>query len=138
MNGRTMVLFGLLAGMTGGVGVAAASTPATPHPPATRVSGPAQAIDTATLQINGQTIALSGVVGRPDDYAAQLQALIDSQGRVVACVLNGTGYTCTLKNGIDIARAGLFNGAAMLGPDASLDYRNQEQAARSAHRGIWK
>ena len=103
-----------------------------------RVTGLAQAIDTATLQVHGRTVPLAGVVGRPDAFAAQLQALIDAQGSTVHCVRTGSAYTCTLANGLNVARAALANGIATVAADASADFRAQQQAARAAHRGLWK
>ncbi len=103
-----------------------------------QVAGRAQAIDTATLQVHGRTIPLAGVVGRPDAYAAQLQAMIDAQGATVRCLHAGAGYACTLPNGADVARAALSSGIASAAADAPEAYRAQEQAARAAHRGLWK
>ncbi len=103
-----------------------------------QVAGLAQAIDTATLQVNGRTIALAGVVGRPDSYAAQLQALIDAHGPTVRCVRSASGYACTLPNGLNVARAALANGIASVSADAPDDFRVEERAARAAHRGLWK
>jgi len=108
-----------------------------PELPAT-VKGAPQVIDTATLMIDGQKIPLAGVQGESGDYAKQLQDLIDSQGRYVECALAGTGYVCKLSNGMDIARSALYNGAARVSADASEDYRAQADAARNAHRGIWR
>jgi hypothetical protein len=109
----------------------------TPELPAT-VKGSAQVVDTATLVIDGQHLTLAGVDGESGDYAKQLQGLIDSQGHIVECVLAGTGYVCKLPNGMDIARSALYNGAARASADASADYRDQADAARAAHRGIWR
>ncbi len=102
------------------------------------VAGEAQVVDTATLILNGQRLSLAGVEGEGGDYARQLQSLIDSQGRVVSCALQARGYLCTLPNGMDIARAALYNGAARADDDASDDYRQQAEAARAARRGLWR
>ena len=101
------------------------------------VAGLAQAIDTATLQVHGRTIQLAGIVGRPDAYAAELQALIDAQGTTVRCVRSSAGYTCTLPSGLNVARAALASGLATVSADASAAFRAEQQAARSAHRGLW-
>jgi hypothetical protein len=102
------------------------------------VSGPAQVVDTATLIINGQRLALAGVEGEGGEYARQLQSLIASQGGMVNCAPQGRGFVCQLPNGMDIARAALYNGAARAADDASDDYRQQAESARSGRRGIWR
>ena len=103
-----------------------------------QVAGLAQAIDTGTLQVQGRTIPLDGVVGRPDAYAAQLQALIDGHGTTVHCVKAGSGYACTLRNGLDVARAAVASGIATVAADAPDALRLEQQAARAARRGLWK
>jgi endonuclease YncB( thermonuclease family) len=100
--------------------------------------GPAQVVDTGTLSINGEQVVLAGIIGKSGTYAAQLQSLIDSQGPAVSCTLQRQGYLCLLPSKLDIARAALFNGAGEPSADASDDYRQQAQAARAAHRGIWR
>jgi endonuclease YncB( thermonuclease family) len=102
------------------------------------VSGEAQVVDTGTLIVNGQRLALAGVEGEGGEYARQLQSLIASQGGTVTCTPQGRGFVCQLANGMDIARAALYNGAARAADDASDDYRQQAESARSGRRGIWR
>jgi endonuclease YncB( thermonuclease family) len=102
------------------------------------VAGVTQVVDTATLTVDGQNVPLDGIKGESGIYAAKLQAMINSQGGQVKCALQGQAYTCTLPDGTDIARAGLFNGGAQLADDASNDYRAQAASAQAAHRGIWR
>ena len=102
------------------------------------VTGPASVVDTGTLQVGDQKVALAGVKGVSGEYAYDLQKLINAQGPQVSCGLRGQAYLCTLPTGLDIARAALFNGAADVTDDASDDYRQQAAAARAGHRGIWK
>jgi endonuclease YncB( thermonuclease family) len=102
------------------------------------IDGPAEVIDTATLNVNGQRVPLAGVVGQTGAFATGLQEAIDSKGSTVSCTLSGSAYVCTFPDGADIARTSLFNGAAAAAPDASADYKAQEQAARDAQRGMWK
>ncbi len=102
------------------------------------VSGVAQVVDTGNLVVNGQPVKLAGISGEGGIYAAQLQTMINSQGAQVQCTLQGSAYVCTLGNGLDIARTALWNGGADLASDASDDYRAQADAARAAHKGIWR
>jgi endonuclease YncB( thermonuclease family) len=108
----------------------------TPH--VDNIDGPAQVIDTATLTVNGQTVTLEGLIGKGGDYAAGLQSVIDAQNQTVSCSFKTTGYVCLLQDGTDIARSSLYNGAAAAAPNASADYQQQELAAKTAQRGIWK
>jgi hypothetical protein len=102
------------------------------------VTGPASVVDTGTLQVGDQKVALAGVKGVSGEYAYDLQKLINAQGPQVSCGLRGQAYLCMLPTGLDIARAALFNGAADVTDDASEDYRQQVASARAGHRGIWK
>ena len=116
-----------------------ATEPSRPPGPqlAQTVKGTPQVVDTATLVINGQQIRLAGIEGEGGDYARQLRLLIEAKGRTLDCELTGSAYVCRLPNGMDIARTALFNGGARIAADASDDYRQQAEAARKAHRGIW-
>ncbi len=103
------------------------------------VSGTPDVIDTGTLMIDGQTIPLAGVIGHKGEVADRMQMMIKEQGPQVNCTLQqGTSYICTLPGGADVGRFALFNGAAEVANDASQDYRDQAEAGRAAHRGIWK
>jgi endonuclease YncB( thermonuclease family) len=101
------------------------------------LDGPAKVVTTATLVVAGKKIQLFGVRGESGAYAAQLRALIESQGGALNCLRRDTTYVCNLRNGVDVARAALFNGAARATTDASADYQNQATAARTARRGVW-
>jgi len=103
------------------------------------IDGVAQVLDTATLQIDGVTIPLAGIVGKSGDYTAKLQAGLAEQGAgSLHCVRTGAAYVCTMANGTDVARAALYSGFALPAPDASEDYRRQAQAAQAARRGVWQ
>jgi hypothetical protein len=102
------------------------------------IDGTATVTNTANLLVDGTPVPLAGVTGKGDPFAGKLQKAIDTKGSKVSCDLTGSAYTCKLPDGTDIARFVLFNGAAEAAPDASEDYRQQEQAARAAHRGIWQ
>ncbi len=106
---------------------------------ATSVSGDAEVLDTATLSVAGQQLALAGIAGVAGELAGKLQQSIRSHGGAVQCVASPSGgYLCTLPDGVDVARLALFNGAARPGEDASADYRAQAEAARAARRGLWE
>lgn len=101
------------------------------------ISGAAKVINTGMLLIDGQNVELSGVRGETGVYVSHLQGMIDTKGSTVTCEQQQRGYLCKLPGGLDVARAALFNGAAEAADDASEDYRQQSDAAKAAHRGVW-
>ena len=107
-------------------------------PPPAAVSHPAVQ-DTATLVSDGQTYRLDGIVGLGAPYAQQLQGYIQANGDTVTCMPQGADgyYICTLKDGTDLAKVALVNGAARVAPDAPDAYRVQQGLALSNHRGFW-
>jgi hypothetical protein len=110
--------------------------PGTPDLP-DHVSGSAKVLTTATVVVDGQRLQLVGIKGESGDHAAQLQILINAQGGSLDCTRHGKQFVCALPDGIDIARAALFNGAARPTANASADYRQQAESAKSAGRGVW-
>jgi endonuclease YncB( thermonuclease family) len=102
------------------------------------ITGPATVVDTATLTVNGQKVQLFGIEGETGVLADQLQDLITAAGPSVTCQPKDQTYVCKLPNGTDIARAALYNGAARPGQDATDDYRQVSDAAKTAHKGIWR
>lgn len=110
------------------------SVPALPE----AITGPATVVDTATLTVNGQKVQLFGIEGETGVLADGLQDLITAAGPNVTCQPHDQTYVCTLPNGTDVARAALYNGAARPGQDASDDYRQVSDAAKTAHKGIWR
>jgi hypothetical protein len=103
----------------------------------TIINGTVKVVDTGNLIVSDQNVPLAGVIGKPDPYARDLQALIASQGNIVTCQLQQQSYVCKLPSGVDVARVALLNGAAEPADDASEDYRLQAQTAKAAQRGIW-
>lgn len=114
----------------------AAASPLAPSP--SPVAGAAQVLDTATLSVDGQQLGLVGVKGVGGELAAKLQQSITSHGGTVTCVPQAGLYSCTLADGVDVARLALYNGAAEPTTGASADYRQQADAARAGHRGLWR
>ncbi len=108
--------------------------------PGSKVEGIARVVDTGTLFVGGQTLHLSGVL--PETHPAfvdGLKSYITSQGGRVSCVAAGVaGYTCRTGIGFDIGQAAIFNGAARAAPDAPYHYKEAEQQARTARKGIWQ
>ena len=108
-----------------------------PPPPATVTHPTVQ--DTATLVSAGQTYRLDGIVGLAAPYAGQLQGYIEANGDALTCQPQGGegSYICMLRDGTDIAKIALVNGAARVGPDATDSYRVQQGDALNNHRGFW-
>ncbi len=114
--------------------------PAVPAPPPPlQISGPATVVDTGALVVAGQMRALAGVQGLAGTHAKALQDFITGNGGSVTCEPAIPGrYTCRLPNGTDVAMAALVNGSAEVVPDAPESYVQQQEAARAAHRGLWR
>jgi endonuclease YncB( thermonuclease family) len=109
-----------------------------PEPQPVPVSGTVeQVIDTGTLKIQGETIALAGIKGLGSPYRDQLAKFIEEQGSQIRCEPIGDRYTCFVSN-VDLALAALTNGAARLAADATPQYRQAENEARRNRRGIFQ
>jgi endonuclease YncB( thermonuclease family) len=108
-----------------------------PPPPATLKHPAVQ--DTATLVSDGQTYVLNGILGLGAPYAGQLQGYIQANGDSLTCQpqIEPGEYICMMKDGTDIAKVALVNGAARVGPDAPDSYRVQQLDALNNRRGFW-
>jgi endonuclease YncB( thermonuclease family) len=94
--------------------------PLAPEPRARALSGTVeQVIDTGTLKIEGETVALAGIKGLGSPYRDQLAKFIKEQGSQIRCMPSGELHVCFVKN-VDLALAALTNGAARLGTDAAI------------------
>jgi endonuclease YncB( thermonuclease family) len=96
-----------------------------------------QVIDTATLQIQGETIELAGLKGLGSPYRDQLAKFIEEQGSQIRCEPLDERYVCFVKN-VDLGLAALTNGAARPAADATPQYRQAADEARRNRRGIFQ
>jgi endonuclease YncB( thermonuclease family) len=96
-----------------------------------------QVIDTATLQIQGETIELAGIKGLGSPYRDQLAKFIEEQGSQIRCEPIDERYICFVKN-VDLGLAALTNGAARPAADATPQYRQAADEARRNRRGIFQ
>jgi endonuclease YncB( thermonuclease family) len=96
-----------------------------------------QVIDTATLQIQGETIELAGIKGLGSPYRDQLAKFIEEQGSQIRCEPIDERYVCFVKN-VDLGLAALTNGAARPAADATPQYRQASDEARRNRRGIFQ
>ena len=102
------------------------------------VSGTPEVVNSGMLKVDGRTVTLAGVSGLTGDFAQQMTSTIAQNGNRVDCQRHGVGYTCKLPIGSDVGRIALYNGIAVDSGCATADYLKQEEAARTAPRGIWK
>ena len=102
------------------------------------IAGTPEVINSGMLKVGDQTVTLAGVSGLTGDYAQQMTSTIVQAGNRVDCVRHGAGYTCKLPIGADVGRIALYNGVAVDSGCATADYLAQEEAARTAPRGIWR
>ena len=96
-----------------------------------------QVIDTATLQIRGETIELAGIKGLGSPYRDQLAKFIEEQGSQIRCEPVDERYVCFVKN-VDLGLAALTNGAARPDTDATPQYQQAADEARRNRRGIFQ
>ena len=96
-----------------------------------------QVIDTATLQIQGETIELAGIKGLGSPYRDQLAKFIEEQGSQIRCEPIDARYVCFVKN-VDLGLAALTNGAARPDTDATPQYQQAADEARRNRRGIFQ
>ena len=96
-----------------------------------------QVIDTATLQIRGETIELAGIKGLGSPYRDQLAKFIEEQGSQIRCEPMDERYVCFVKN-VDLGLAALTNGAARPDADATPQYQQAADEARRNRRGIFQ
>lgn len=103
--------------------------------PSQTVIGVPTVIDTATLDFDGDTIRLAGVVGEAGKVAGELKSYIG--GREVACVpFAGAAHRCEV-GGYDLSEVVLFNGGARATNDAPGDLKAAESRARAEGVGVW-
>lgn len=89
--------------------------------------------------IAGQVIRLAGVQGMATDQARSLESWVSQHGGTLDCKpVGAAGFQCQTQDGIDVSEAILFNGGAKAATDATQAYREAEQQARDARRGLWQ
>jgi endonuclease YncB( thermonuclease family) len=95
--------------------------------------------NTATLVAAGKTYRIDGIEGFAAPYAGQMQSYIAANGDVLSCNAQATPgtYTCLLRDGTDLAKIALVNGAARVSADAPDAYRLQQGDALANKRGFW-
>jgi hypothetical protein len=136
---------------------AAAPPPAAPPPAAAptpeetaKLEGLAAIHDTSTLTVRPNTegqsdefalvpVKLLGLDGFGGEPRRGMEAFLDGQGNWVTCQeVAEAHHICRLKDGTDLAKIVLVNGAARTTPDAPPDYQRQQESAKAARRGIWR
>jgi penicillin-binding protein 1A len=105
--------------------------------PAGTITGIPLIIDTGTLMFQGHLVRLAGVEGETGRLAEEMARFI--AGRAVVCQPAAPAadtYRCRI-DGVDLARAVLYNGGGRAAPDAPQDLKIAEEQAREAGRGLW-
>ena len=92
-----------------------------------------QVIDTATLQIRGETIELAGIKGLGSPTAISLQNSSRSRAANPLRPIDAR-YVCFVKN-VDLGLAALTNGTSRPDTDATPQYRQAADEARRSRRG---
>jgi endonuclease YncB( thermonuclease family) len=95
-------------------------------------------INTAKLASGETTVTLYGIEGLQGEAAQNLQGFLTANDSHLACQPQAaSGFVCLLPDGTDVAQVALVNGAARAKDDAPESYREQEEAAQAARRGLW-
>jgi endonuclease YncB( thermonuclease family) len=127
---QTPIAAASVSGNGSGKALASASTP---------LRGEASVVDTATLDVNGQSIRLFGVEGTNGARALREFDRVLRRGEVecVPAAEQAETYRCSLK-GHDLSQLVLFNGGGRATPEASPELLAAEEQARSARVGLWR
>jgi hypothetical protein len=89
--------------------------------------------------ISGKVMALVGIEPLPASMRKGFSSFVAAQGNYLECQPAGqTSYRCLTRQAVDIGQAILVNGAAKTTVDAPQAYRDAEQQAQAAKRGVWK
>jgi hypothetical protein len=108
------------------------------RPPPPPVAGRPVVHDSATLLIDDRVVPLSGIQGFGGPMTPGLQQYLAAKGDYVTCKPADPGrYSCTTRDGTDLAMAALLNGAAKAAPGAPEAYVAQQADAQRNGRGIW-
>jgi endonuclease YncB( thermonuclease family) len=120
-------------------GAAASATPASAPPVPTEIKGSVTSVpNAATLVINDHKIALDGIAAGPADALGSFDTWVRGQGDLNCEPQAQTGkYRCFTKDGIDAGEAAILNGVGRVGDGATTSYRDSENKAREAKRGLW-
>jgi 1A family penicillin-binding protein len=112
---------------------ASAPSPQTAGP----VRGPAEVVDTGTLDIRGRVVRLVGVEGEDGRFARQLARFL--RNRDVVCEPAGAAdrHRCKVE-GHDLSTLVLLNGGGRAAPDAPPELLSAQDEARGARLGVWR
>ncbi|MEJ0015154.1 MAG: serine/threonine-protein kinase [Acetobacteraceae bacterium] len=89
--------------------------------------------------IAGQVVRLAGVEGLSPDVARGLDEWVRQHGGQLDCKASDPSvFRCQTSDGLDVSRAILLNGGARATANAASSYRDAEQQARDARRGLWQ
>ena len=102
------------------------------------VEGAAMVFSTTVLTVNQNTYPLAEVDGFNGPERDGLEQFMHSKDDWVRCERAGSRtFVCKLRDGTDVAKAALVNGAARARPNAPHDYLVQQADAQAHGRGIW-
>jgi endonuclease YncB( thermonuclease family) len=105
--------------------------------PPVKVSNPSLR-DTATIVADGRELVLYGIEGRSGEDAEILRKYITGAGGTLECrPEDADRHVCTLPDGTDIAKVALVNGIASYALGGPQEYRDEEEDAQKARRGLW-
>jgi penicillin-binding protein 1A len=131
---------GVLAKKRGGQAVAQAAQSRPGAPPAAptgAVRGPAEVVDTGTLDIRGHVVRLVGVEGEDGRFAQQLARFLRKRDVICEPAAGSDRHRCKVE-GHDLSTLVLLNGGGRATSDAPPELLSAEDEARMARLGVWR
>lgn len=109
-------------------------------PRQTVFSGPAQAVDTATVAVEGKVLPLAGIAPVRHEGAVQgFGGYLKQAGPLrceVADAMSGA-VVCLTGRGVDIAETAVLSGMATATPDARDKILRAQREAKQSRAGVW-
>jgi hypothetical protein len=110
--------------------------------PADTITGPGQ-LGAGKLIVGGQAVSLFGIgwiVSPHTTLGKAIDGWLRQKGTLTCDPMPGNTYQCLTgsTSGADVGQFALLNGAARSSPDATPSYKDAEDQARQAKRGVWR
>jgi hypothetical protein len=101
------------------------------------VRGPADVLDTGTLDIRGRVVRLVGVDGEDGRFARQLARFLRNRDVVCEPAAGADRHRCKVE-GHDLSTLVLINGGGRAASDAPPELLTAEEEARMSRLGVWR
>jgi uncharacterized membrane protein YccF (DUF307 family)/endonuclease YncB( thermonuclease family) len=99
--------------------------------------GPAHAVDTVTVNVQGAPLRLAGLESTSNAKALQVQQSFLAQAGDLNCTPAGSAWRCITVKGLDVAEIYALSGLTRVSSSAPQALRDAEAQARQNGKGIW-